>query len=223
MTSIYRRALGDEFDDLHPEIRRHYGLQSGDGIAFVGRGEMEEVRRGSWYTVPALAIGTRRNLLFPEHGSNVSFVLRNYAYRDTFDREAVSWLREFRLPTTRRFDAVMVYSEGRGAVIDYLGTHGDLATDLHLTVMENGGIHIQSTAMRVFAGPVRVPLPQVLSGTADVQEWYDEDEDRFRVSVSVRNPLMGELFGYSGWFELEEKPIEEIPPEGKPVREEKRE
>lgn len=223
MTSIYRRALGDRFDDLHPELQRHYDLHSSDGIAHVGRGRMAEIRRGPWYVRPALALGARWHLLFPERGSSIPFRLRNYAYRDRFDREAVAWIREFSLPTERRFDAAMVYSERRGGIVDYLGTRGNPVTDLHLSVAEDGGLRIRSDRMRLFAGPVRLPLPQTIAGTADVREWYDEDEDRFRVSVSVSNPVVGELSGYRGWFELEAVSIDRVPPDARPAKERRRE
>jgi hypothetical protein len=43
MSSIYQRALGPDFERLHPRIQRRFGMSSADGIAQIGRGVMEEV------------------------------------------------------------------------------------------------------------------------------------------------------------------------------------
>lgn len=218
MTSIYRRALGDAFGDLHPEVRRHYDLHSGRGFAYVGRGQMETIRCAPWYTRPVRSLGARRHLLVPEGGTDVPFRLRNYAYLDRSGREAVSWLRTFELSTERRFDAVMVYSERRAGIVDYLGSHRDLSTDLRFQVGQDGGLLIRSEGLRIAVGSVELPLPGVLAAVATVREWFDEPADRFRVEVSVGNPLVGELFGYEGWFTLERRSIDEVPNDARPGR-----
>jgi hypothetical protein len=63
------------------------------------------------------------------------------------------------------------------------------------------------------------------SGIADVHEYWDEPEQRFRISVSVSNPRFGRLFGYRGWFEVEERPVADgmVPDQVRPRREERRE
>jgi hypothetical protein len=55
--SIYQQALGSDFARLHPEIQRRFGFSSADGVASVGRGVMEEVWKGAFYTVPFLYVG----------------------------------------------------------------------------------------------------------------------------------------------------------------------
>src|SRR5262245_11982790 len=95
MTSIYRRALGAEFERLHPEIRRRFGFSSADRTAAVGRGVMEEVWHGPLFTLPFLAFGMWRHIMFPCRGRNVPFRIENYAYVDSFGRETVTWIRTF--------------------------------------------------------------------------------------------------------------------------------
>jgi Domain of unknown function (DUF4166) len=132
VTSIYRRALGDDFERLHPQIKRRFGFSSEDGIASIGRGVMEEIWRGPAFTVPFLVVGTWRRIMFPDRATDVPFTIENYAYRDRFGRETVTWTRTFELARrTRRFDATMIWSERRGCIVDYLGTHQHLAVDLH--------------------------------------------------------------------------------------------
>jgi hypothetical protein len=84
--------------------------------------------------------------MFPEQGRDVPFTIQNYAYRDTLGRETVTWIRTFATGKVRRFDAYMIYSEKRGCIVDYLGTHQHLAVDLDLSVAANGGLSLRSGA-----------------------------------------------------------------------------
>lgn len=148
--SIFRDALGEEFTRLHPELQRRFGFSSADGIACIGTGRMERVERGPAVVAPFLRLGTRRNILFPEHGRDVPFTIANYAYRDGFGRETVTFVRTFQFVRPRRFDATMVAAPGRaGTVIDYLGTHQHLAVELRVGVTARGGLVISSGAQRV--------------------------------------------------------------------------
>src|SRR3712207_6918039 len=54
-------------------------------------------RRGPWWTVPFLQLGRVRNILVPDTGTDVPFTIENYPYRDPFGREAVTFVREYRL------------------------------------------------------------------------------------------------------------------------------
>ena len=87
MSSIYRRALGADFDRLHPQIQRRFGFGSGDAVASIGTGRMEEVWRGPAYTLPFLAVGAWRHIMFPATGRDVPFRIENYAYLDGLGRE----------------------------------------------------------------------------------------------------------------------------------------
>ena len=43
MKSIYEKALGADFDRLHPEIQRRFGFSSQDHLASIGTGIMDEI------------------------------------------------------------------------------------------------------------------------------------------------------------------------------------
>lgn len=226
MPSIYQRALGSEFNRLHPQVQRRFGFCSQDGIACVGRGVMDEVWYGRPYTLPFLYIGTWRRIMFPERARNVPFAIFNYAYRDRFGRETVTWCREFRLPRrTRRFDATMIYSDERAGVVDYLGSYQHLAVDITLSVAPNGGLRLRSGAQRFYEGPIAFRFPMLFSGYADVCEWYDDESHCFRIDVRVTNRWWGPLFGYRGKFTAEWVPCNPgaVPPHVRPLREERRE
>jgi hypothetical protein len=225
VSSIYRRAMGPDFDRLHPQMQRRLDVNSRDGVACVGRGVMDEIWHGPAYVVPFLYLGSWRRILFPDRATDVPFTIENYAYVDRFGRETVTWNRTFRLKTVRRFDATFIYSERRGSLVDYLGTHQHLAADISVTADDRGGMRLRSGPTRLYEGHVALRLPRILTGFADVREWYDDALQRFQIEVNVSNPLCGPLFGYRGWFVAEwpDCPADGVPASAKPVREEARE
>ena len=225
MMSIYERVLGSDFHRLHPEIQRRFGFASSDNLACMGRGLMEEIWKGQFYTVPFLYVGTWRRIMFPETGRNIPFTIENYAFVDKFGRETVSWIRTFQSRRTRRFDAYMIYSESRGCIVDYLGSHEHLAVDIDLSVDEEGGIRLRSGGQRFYEGPIGFSFPMLFSGIADVREWYDEKGRCFRIAVNVKNRIWGPLFGYRGSFNVEWRTVApgEVPRHILPNRQEHRE
>ena len=219
MTSIFQRALGDDFGRLHPQLRRRFGFE---GIGCVGTGTMERVWHGRGFTRPFLWLGARRHILLPGHGSDIPFTIENYAYRDSLGREAVSFVRTFAFERPRRWDATMIYSPERGCVVDYLGTHQHVAVDLHLSVDDRGGLLIRSGEQRFHEGPLHFRIPRLVTGTAEVRESYDEEAGRFRIDVEVTNHRFGPLFGYHGTFTCSYPEDGHVPDAVRPVREQAR-
>jgi len=218
MTSIFERQLGADFARLHPRLRERFGFCEQDGVACVGTGVMERIWRGPAFTLPFLHLGTTRHILFPERGTDVPFTIENYAYRDSYGRETVTFVRTFCLPRQpRRFDATMIYSPARRGIIDFLGTHQHVAVDLDFTVDSRGGLWIRTLDQRLHEGPVSMRVPSLIRGDATVHEWWDGRH--FRIEVSVRHRRFGPLFGYHGSFTAEYPSTALAPPSVRPVRE----
>ncbi|GAA2735906.1 DUF4166 domain-containing protein [Streptomyces nogalater] len=225
MTSIFRTAMGPGFDRLHPALRRRFSVGLAGGEACTGRGVMDRIWHGPAFVKPFLALGGTRNILVPRAGRNVPFVIENVPYTDGFGRETVSFVRTFDLPgRARRFDAQMVLGPRGDRVLDYLGTHQHLATDLHFHAEPDGSLLIRSGAHRFREGPVDLRVPELVGATAEVRESYDETTGRFRVRVRVVNRYFGPLFGYEGSFTASYTDIRAcgVRPGLRPVREEAR-
>jgi hypothetical protein len=224
VASIFQQVLGADFDRLHPMLQKRFGFSSEDGIACIGRGVMAEVRRGPWWTVPFLTLGTWRHILFPENARDVPFTIENFAYLDGYGRETVTFVRTFELPGNRRrrFDATMIRDPERSVVVDYLGTHQHLAVDLEPTVDPDGALRLRSTEQRFYEGRVGFRFPLALSGEADLRESYDDARGCFTIDVQVRNRRLGFLFGYRGKFTCTFPEVDTVPPTVKPLREERR-
>nr|WP_280702452.1 DUF4166 domain-containing protein [Kitasatospora sp. GP82] len=203
-------------------MQRRFGFSSRDRIACIGTGRMERIWHGSRLVTPFLRLGSRFNILFPERGRDIPFSIANYAYRDSFGRETVTFVRTFQFTRPRRFDATMIASDCRpGTVIDYLGTHQHLAVDLAFRVSPLGGLVITSGDQRVSALPGSPRCPDALTGRATVHEWFDDGLGRFRIDVRVSNPVVGPVIGYRGSFTTDYLPVDSagIPIHVRPVRE----
>ncbi|GGS64969.1 hypothetical protein GCM10010222_01540 [Streptomyces tanashiensis] len=202
MTSIFRTAMGDaEFERLHPELQRRFSVGLASGEMCVGRGVMDRIWHGRAFVKPFLALGGLRNILLPRTGRDVPFTIENVPYLDSYGRETVTFVRTFALPGgPRRFDATMVHSPERDCVLDYLGTHQHLASDLHPTAQPDGSLLVTSGEHRFREGPVDMRVPDLVAGRAEVRESFDERTGRFRIDVRVVNRRFGPLFGYRGSF-----------------------
>ena len=224
VSSIYQRVLGSDFKRLHPKIQERFGFSSTDRVACIGRGVMDDIWHGRFYTLPFLYVGSWRNVMFPERARQVPFSIENYAFVDPFGRETVTWIRRFATRAPRRFDAYMIYSEERSRIVDYLGTHQHLAVDIELSVDATGGLKLRSGSQRFYEGLIGFSFPLLFSGIANVCESYDERIQKYRIDVKVTNSVWGPLFGYNGTFEAEWKTDVSNPSEDiKPLRFERRE
>jgi hypothetical protein len=224
MTSIFQRAMGAEFDRLHPALQRRFSVGLGSGEGCVGRGVMDRVwhRRGGWVR-PFLALGATRHILLARSGRDIPFVIENFPYEDSFGRETVTFVRTFAFPQARpvRFDATMIHCPERGCIVDYLGTHQHLATDLSFSAEPDGSLVIRSAAHRFREGLFDVDVPDFIGADAHVRESYDADAALFRIRVAVANRRFGPLFGYEGAFTAEYVDVSDGIPDGlRPVREE---
>ncbi|MFF8317883.1 DUF4166 domain-containing protein [Streptomyces bobili] len=225
MTSIFRTAMGAGFDRLHPQLRRRFSVGLESGEACTGRGVMDRVWHGGAFVKPFLALGGTRNILVPRAGRAVPFVIENVPYTDSFGRETVTFVRTFDLPgAPRRFDAQMVLGPKGDRVLDYLGTHQHLATDLYFHAEADGSLLIRSGTHRFREGVVDARVPELIGATAEVRESYDDAAGRFRIRVRVVNRYFGPLFGYEGSFTATYSDVRArgVRPGLRPVREEAR-
>ena len=184
---------------------------------------MTRIWPGPFYVAPFLALGARRRVMFPDTGTDIPFRIENYAYIDSFGRETLTWARAFQFEWERRFDETLIYSERRGRAVVYAGDHQHLAVDLDLSVGAGGSFVLKTGAQRLYEWPIAIRFPGFFSGTAHVEESYDDGENRFKVTVAIANRFFGPIFGYEGWFRLEWREAGEIPAYARPVREERRE
>lgn len=211
MTGVYERALGDDADALHPQVRDRYALDSGDPAVCVGRGEMD-ISRGT-HVLPVLYAMTAEDLLFPEAGHDVPFSVTTTGYRSEAGHEVLTTRREFAFPgKRRRFDSSTVWDAANERLLDFLGRTGRIATELHPRV-ENGALVVEGGRQWLHVGDRYVPMPGPLAATVEVRDRYDEASERYYVTATVENPLAGHILSYRGSFTQEVEAVDSVPEE----------
>ncbi|ASF41076.1 MULTISPECIES: DUF4166 domain-containing protein [Halobacillus] len=202
MKSIYQKALGEQFYQLHPAMQKKYGITSEDNLMMLGQGRMTEIRGAHPILRPFFLLGNFDHLVFAERGKQVPFTLENYAYRDDQGRETMSWIRRFFFPySIRGFDAAMRFDEEKQKIIDDLGKSALLQTELDLHVTAEGGLYMESVQTS-YQNKFQVPGP-----TTSVYEHYDEDHEAYRVHVHVEYGMLGTLLMYEGMVHTEFLPM----------------
>ncbi len=196
----YLAALGSAIEEASPKVREHFVQPS--GIRRY-RGVMRRVwRRAGWrgrVALISLRIGTWTDAVFAETGMNVPFELENIVNHLFDGRATMTWSRIFHFPQgTKRFHALMVFDPERGVLVDWLGESGHLEVELHPQVQDRA-IVVRSGRQWLLFGPIRVPIPRLISGHARIHEWQQEDGS-LGICVTLWNPLLGEFFGYEGSF-----------------------
>jgi hypothetical protein len=86
------------------------------------------------------------------------------------------------------------WDASRRALIDSIGRGGWLEVEL-VPAVEDRAVILTSRRQRLRLGPLRLPLPRVLFGTAGVREW-EEPDGRLGLSLTLRHPLLGPYAGY---------------------------
>ncbi|MHA7153671.1 DUF4166 domain-containing protein [Arthrobacter sp. TMN-50] len=200
MQSIYQRALGADFTRLQPELQDYFSLHAGAGKAGVGSGTFDVAGCPAWFIRPFFTLAATENSFFPEYGTNVPFSITNYPHTDPFGRASLTARRILQFAKTERvFEDTT--SEEQGRLLDYVGAHRLTLTDLTCSVTPAGRMRMISTRTRVFAGPVRLPVPDVVGAQAYMEQWWDDAAGRFRIQTRVIHRQLGTLLVYAGAFD----------------------
>jgi hypothetical protein len=199
---IFQSVLGPDWPTLGTIVRRHYTLRPFSRDRATVRGEMDEV----WHSGPAtllLPLARIAGALVPYRGRRVPIEV-HYAARETDG--TLHWDRVFHFAGRRpyHFRSHMERVEDN-EVIEYVR----LGIGMRLGVTAEDGALVfrgRGYVWRLFGRRWPLPLGLVL-GQAYVEERPD-GPDRFTMRMTLRHPLLGELFRYSGRFTLDE-PSEE--------------
>lgn len=196
----YRRLLGDEaWNRLSPAIRLRFGLKPAGRERVCYTGAMVEVRRSpaGWLLAQACRlIGTP---LAPHRGCDIPVQVQVFTEPGG---EGVVWQRLYGFPGRRPVTVVSAKRpDARAGLVEVVGGGFGMA----LEVFEAGGaLHFFSRRyFWQFAG-LRLPLPFLLGPGATHVVHADEPDGRFRFTMTVRHPWLGETFFQDGIFDVAE-------------------
>ena len=218
MTPVYRQMLGSDFDRLHPNVAWRYGIDSTSGVAQIGTGIYESVFMTSALPPPMVWYYAKRNALPAKSSRMVPFTQGHYCYVDELGRECLAVLRSFEYTSGRRSLNSLLVS-GRGGLVDYFGDGPELLYPIEPSVTADGSLLLESGPMRWLRGPnlgMRGPF------TAQMKyiEGWDDTRQRFRCDATVRNPVIGEILHFRGWFTAVDQActVHDIPDEAWPLQ-----
>lgn len=221
MSSLYQSALGPAFNRLQPELQEYFSSDGEEESFGIGQGVFSVAGCPQPLLRPLLAAGAGEHSFFPEYAVNVPFEIRNYFHLDPFGRNSVTAVRTLDFGTrTRIFEDTSSMDPRRG-LIDYVGRHRTLLTDITCSVTDGGRMRMLSHSSRLFLGPLRLTLPSAVDAKAYVEQWWDGDQ--FQISTRVRHPLIGDVLVYAGAFSYRlEKYDGGLPDRHRPLRWERR-
>lgn len=206
MTGLFERALGEQWGDLQPQIRERYGLTAAAAHEAVGTGEMSRLRNHV-LARPVLWLGTTDDFLFAEQGRDVPFAITTHAFVDDDGYEALFLRREFDTEPPRTFVDTLRWNPARDCITDCFGRNGRVVADLQLRAAgEALRLDLGTQWLRLGGRYVRIPGPLAVDAT--LRDRYDEAAGAFCVSATIRNPLLGEVFGYRGRFDHHVRPVD---------------
>jgi Domain of unknown function (DUF4166) len=179
---LYRRLLGDAWNDLPIELREMHAPQAGltaRGMATVERGRNLRAR------MAATLFG------FPQEGQGIPVELRF-----TVENGRETWVRNF---AGRRFATVQTEGEGRAAGLLW-ERFGPTVFAIAL-VLEGGRLQFVVRGWRLFG----VPLPIWLAPIGSACEYVSDGH--FRFDVDIRHRWLGRIVRYRGWLVPERAPV----------------
>jgi hypothetical protein len=187
VSSPWQQVLGEAPAGLHPRLRAYFA-EIPVGRVGRGRGVFELVgtpRRELW---PVLAVLGRAGIVFPVWERDVPFTVEN-----RFDGRVLRARRtfEFRSGARVMVDAVAVED---GVLVDRLGTDGSLRAELAARVRD-GALMLRSTRTSWHG----IPIP--FAPRVSLVERFDDRVGRQHVALTLDSPLLGRLYGYSGYFD----------------------
>ena len=218
MTPVYRAALGSEFDRLHPNMQWRYGIDSTAGVAQTMTGLIESIYINPILAPPIVWYYGKRNAIPSKTSRMVPFEAGNYCYRDELGRECLAVLRTFGYSSgDRHLNSVIV--DGRDGFVDYFGDGPELLYPIEPSVTADGSLLLESGPARWLRGP-KISMRGPLVVEMKYIEGWDEKHQRFRCDATVRNPIIGEVLHYRGWFTAVDKPCTtaDIPDEAWPYK-----
>lgn len=144
-------------------------------------------------------------MLFPDSGGDIPVVMTITAFARN-GRTVQVWDRAFAFPNPRRFVADIVYDPRTGAITERFGLGGMLELRWRIRFKPPDKISIRGSKWWLRLGPVRVPLPVLLTGKARASQCAELGSNVVHLKLSVHNPLIGRFFGYEGRFTVRRVP-----------------
>ncbi len=196
-------ALGRAGEDIPRVLRDQYLVQPGDNYRVVLEGTMDQIWHQPFWLWPFFRLLAAFDILFPEQGSNIEASMIVEGLHDGRGGGAQTWCRTFWFRRPRSFDATMAFDFRRARVVERMGPGGVLEVAWNVTFEPPATIRIGTSGIRLGVGRYHIALPRWATVEVQVSETALLDRsDTIAVDLAVRQPWLGEIFGYTGHFQV---------------------
>ncbi len=193
---VIRQALGDDWEKLHPAVRRHYDISTDGTSRLQLNGTMYEVDHAILIK-PFIWSAQIFGALIPYRGKNVPVTVENSAREG---RNTLFWQRSFHFPGRGPF-----YFRSRmetlraNEIVEYVRFNMGICMAMS---EKDGALHYSSRGYLWNIGPLKLHIPDwLLLGKAEIIE-HGIDDETIELDFIIRHPLFGKTFTYSGIFRL---------------------
>lgn len=194
MKALFEQALGEQWSQLHPTVRRHYDLKPGDELLL--RGEMSEVFHSLWVK-PFIIFGRLFGALVPYRGNNVPVEVHNLCKESS---NALHFRRTFFFPGRKPYPFISRMEHlADNEIVEFVRL--GLGIRMTLSVKE-GALCFATNGYLWRAGPLRLTLPDWLFFGSGVITERGVDAENVDLDFSLVHPLFGLSFRYAGRFKI---------------------
>lgn len=203
-------VLAGAVEDLPGVLRDQYLLQPEDPYRVVLEGTMDRIWHRPFWLWPFLRLCALFDILFPEQGSDIEASMIVEGRHDKQGGGAQTWNRTFWFRKPRQFNATMVFDLCLARVVERMAPFGILEVIWNVAFEPPDTIRIETCGMRVGMNRLRIMLPRWASVEVRVSETaLLESNETIEVTLALRHPSLGEIFGYTGRFRVRRELKEE--------------
>ena len=206
--AVFLDALGETARDLHPEILAQMRAES-TTVHAEGRFTRAGSRFGILTALARPVVGP--GMLVTRFGHDVPFSITQRSGLAPSGRPTLDATREFRFAGGTQCISDRLTATGRpGIVHNALGDRGRVQLLEECTVTATGALRMRTVAVAVRIGSFRLALRGILRIRVVVEDGWDADNQRRTISLRARNPLLGTILEYRGWY----RPVTDADPRG---------
>lgn len=206
---VLLQALGADARRLHPMLRARMeaagGREEAHGVFALAGSRLR------WLN----ALGTPLvgpDALVSRYARDVPFDLVTVSGSDDRGRAVLDTTREFRFPGgSQRITDRLIASSHPGLVRSVLGRKGRIELIVRCEVTDDGALLMRSERVALRLGARRVALRGILRLDVRVEDGWDAGAERGTIRMSARNPVVGTVLEYRGWYRVVEPDGDEPP------------
>ncbi len=196
-------VLAGTVEDLPDVLRDQYLVGPTDTYHVVLEGSMERLWHQPFWLWPFLRLLAAFNILFPEQGSNIQASMIVEGWHDKQGQGTQTWRRTFQFRRPRNFNATMAFDLRLARVVELMGPFSMLRVVWNVTFEPPATISIITESIQVGVGRCRITLPKWASVEVRARETALLDQSHtIAVALTVQQPWLGEIFGYTGHFQV---------------------